>query len=105
MYTTCANVQRMSKMIQIRNVPDDVHRRLKIRAASEGRSLSDYLLAELREIAQQPTLAEMRERLSRQEPTDIGSEEIVRIIHEGRAERDERIMRTIGGSGGNRQTR
>jgi hypothetical protein len=34
----------MSKMIQIRNVPDDLHRRLKARAAEEGLTLSDYLL-------------------------------------------------------------
>ena len=50
-------------MIQVRNVPDVLHRSLKIRAATAGMSLSDYLLAELREIAARPTLAEFRERL------------------------------------------
>lgn len=44
--------------IQIRNVPDDVHRQLKVRAAQRGQSLSDYLLAEVLTFAQQPTLAE-----------------------------------------------
>jgi antitoxin FitA len=53
----------MSGMIQIRNVPDELHRRLKSRAALEGMSLSDYLLSEPRQVAEQPTLAEMRERL------------------------------------------
>jgi antitoxin FitA len=53
----------MSGMIQIRNVPDELHRRLKSRAALEGMSLSDYLLSELRQVAERPTLAEMRERL------------------------------------------
>lgn len=53
----------MSKMIQLRNVPDTLHRSLKARAAMAGMSLSDYLLAEIKEIAERPTLAELRERL------------------------------------------
>ena len=55
----------MPMMIQIRNVPDALHHRLKSRAALEGRSLSDYLLAELRRVAERPTLGELRERLDR----------------------------------------
>jgi antitoxin FitA len=58
----------MSKMIQLRNVPDALHRTLKARAAMAGMSLSDYLLAEIREIAERPTLAELRERLHQREP-------------------------------------
>ena len=50
-------------MIQIRNVPDTLHRRLKARAALAGMSLSDYLLNEIREVADRPTLEEMRARL------------------------------------------
>jgi plasmid stability protein len=50
-------------MIQIRNVPDALHRRLKSRAALAGMSLSDYLLNELREVAERPTLEELRKRL------------------------------------------
>ena len=53
----------MSKMIQIRHVPDDLHRKLKARAALAGMSLTDYLLAEIRHIAERPTEAEMFERL------------------------------------------
>ncbi len=53
----------MSKMIQLRNVPDALHRDLKARAAMAGMSLSDYLLTEIKEIAERPTLAEFRERL------------------------------------------
>jgi len=53
----------MSKMIQLRNVPDALHRTLKARAAMAGMSLSDYLLAEIREISERPTLAELRDRL------------------------------------------
>ena len=58
----------MSKMIQLRNVPDILHRRLKARAAMAGMSLSDYLLSEIKEIAERPTLAEFRERLHQREP-------------------------------------
>lgn len=53
----------MSKMIQIRNVPDKTHRMLKARAAHAGMTLSDYLLAELEDAASRPTLEEMRQRL------------------------------------------
>ena len=58
----------MSKMIQIRNVPDALHRKLKARAAIEGMSLSDYLLAEISRSAEQPTLGELRARLSKRSP-------------------------------------
>jgi antitoxin FitA len=58
----------MSKMIQLRNVPDALHRGLKARAAMAGMSLSDYLLAEIKEIADRPTLAEMRDRLHTRKP-------------------------------------
>ncbi|MGB8363382.1 MAG: FitA-like ribbon-helix-helix domain-containing protein [Rhizomicrobium sp.] len=55
----------MAVMIQIRNVPDALHRRLKSRAALAGMSLSDYLLSEIREMAERPTLEELRARLHR----------------------------------------
>ena len=58
----------MSKMIQLRNVPDALHRSLKARAALAGMSLSEYLLAEIREIAERPTLAELRDRLHKRKP-------------------------------------
>ena len=52
-------------MIQIRNVPDVLHRKLKARAALAGKSLSDYLLDEIRTAAERPTLDELRARLDR----------------------------------------
>jgi len=61
----------MSKMIQLRNVPDTLHRTLKARAAMAGMSLSDYLLAEIKEIAERPTLAELRERLHKRKPVAV----------------------------------
>ena len=60
----------MHKMIQIRHVPATIHSRLKARAALAQMSLSDYLLAELRQIADRPTLEEMAERLSRRPAVD-----------------------------------
>ena len=54
----------MSRMIQTRNVPDALHRRLKSRAALAGMSLSDYLLAEIRDLAERPTIEEVRHRLA-----------------------------------------
>jgi plasmid stability protein len=53
----------MSKMVQIRNVPDPLHRKLKMRAASAGQTLSDYLLAELERLAARPARDEMLARL------------------------------------------
>jgi plasmid stability protein len=54
----------MPKMIQIRNVPDDLHGRLKARAALAGMSLSDYLLQEIARAAERPTPDELRARLA-----------------------------------------
>ena len=54
----------MPKMIQLRHVPDELHRKLKARAALEGLSLSDYLLQEVRRVAERPTLVELRQRLA-----------------------------------------
>jgi antitoxin FitA len=58
----------MSIMVQVRNVPDGLHRRLKARAAAAGLSLSDYLISELRRVAETPTRAELLERLQGRAP-------------------------------------
>jgi antitoxin FitA len=58
-------------MIQLRNVPDALHRALKARAARAGMSLSEYLLAEIKEIAEKPTLTELRERLQERKPVNL----------------------------------
>lgn len=63
MRCTCKHVRTMNKMIQIRNVPPQIHRELKARAARAGMSLSDYLLDEAKRIVERPTLEEMLERL------------------------------------------
>ncbi len=70
MCITCFHVLSMSGMIQIRNVPDALHRRLKSRAALAGMSLSDYLLGEIRQVAERPTLDELRARLRSRSETN-----------------------------------
>ena len=76
----------MSRMIQVRNVPDGLHRTLKARAALAGMSLSDFLLAEIRHLAERPTVAELRERVRRRAPVAAGTPaaEAVRREREGR---------------------
>ena len=76
----------MSKMVQLRNVPDALHRSLKARAALAGMSLSDYLLAEIREIAERPTLAELRSRLHTRKPVAIELD-TARLVREEREAR------------------
>jgi len=69
----------MAKMIQIRNVPEDLHRILKVRAAQAGMTLSDYLLGEVRQVAARPTLQELVERLRRRKPVRGGESPAVAI--------------------------
>jgi len=76
----------MSKMIQVRNVPQNLHRQLKARAAMEGMSLSDYILSELRELAAHPTLREFQERIETRLPVELPQSAAVAV----RAERDSR---------------
>lgn len=58
-------------MIQIRNVPDDLHRTLKERAAKSGMTLSDYLLSEIEQVAAKPTMKEWIEKVGRDEPVEV----------------------------------
>ena len=76
----------MSTMIQIRNVPDALHRKLKSRAAMAGMSLSDYLLQQIRTVAEQPTIEEMKARLARRSPVTLSVDTADAV----RAERDSR---------------
>ena len=84
MLCTCVHALNMTTMIQIRNVPDTLHRRLKSRAAIAGMSLSDYLLSEIREVAERPTLGELQARLERRS----GMTPSVAPAQRVRAERD-----------------
>ena len=61
----------MAKMIQIRNVPDELHRKLKVRAAQEGMTLSNYLLSEIESVAKKPTMREWLEKVASREPVEV----------------------------------
>lgn len=67
----CMHATCMEKAIQVRNVPEELHRRLKIRAATEGLSLSEFLLRELRKVAERPSRSELLDRLSRRPRPDL----------------------------------
>ena len=79
----------MAKMIQLRNVPDDLHRKLKSRAALEGLSLTDYLLREIRQVAERPSREEMMRRLEALTPviTKMSPAEVLREEREKRGRR------------------
>jgi hypothetical protein len=96
---TCNTLERMgSKMIQIRHVPEDVHARLKARAAKAGMSLSDYLLREITFLANRMTWDEYFDMVDREGPIATGVD-WVEVIREGREEREreleERTMRSF----------
>jgi hypothetical protein len=76
----------MAKMIQLRHVPDALHRTLKARAALAGMPLSEYLIREVRKLAERPTLEEMRARLADRERVDAHVDPTAAV----RAERDAR---------------
>ena len=74
------HVEHMSKMVQIRNMPDDVHRRLKSKAAAEGTSLSEFLLREVTKVADGLSWLEVVERARLRGPVHLDRpiEEIIR---------------------------
>ncbi len=76
----------MSTMIQIRNVPDEVHRAAKARAALQGITLSDFALMALREAVERPTVAEIGARIRLLEPVE-NAPPMANLL---RAERDAR---------------
>lgn len=82
MYDACNYALCMEKMLQVRNVPDELHRTLKARAALAGMSLSEFVLRELKRTAERPTPEELRRRIEsrrsvtpRVAPADLLAEE------------------------------
>jgi hypothetical protein len=73
------------KMIQIRNVPDELHRSLKERAAREGTTLSDLILSELPRLARRPSPDELLERIQSRAP--VGGPPAAELVGAERAER------------------
>ena len=76
----------MAKMIQIRNVPDDIHRLLKVRAAQEGLTLSQLLLREATALAQRPSIQEIVDRIRSRSSAELKetSAAALRAEREGR---------------------
>ena len=87
MHYACNHAACMTAL-QIRNVPDDLHRRLKARAAQRGQSLSEYAIEILRRAADTPTVEELTERMRSRSPAgDASTAEVVALI---RSDRDGR---------------
>ena len=86
MCRTCLYAYNMSKMIQVRDVPEQVHSTLKARAAREGMSLSDFIKKELKRMAEQPSLREWLERTRQRKPivTKPSAAQIVRELRDSR---------------------
>ena len=85
MHTACKYANCMATL-QIHNLPDDLHRRLKERAALEGQSLSEYALSELRQAIQRPARRELIERVAELEHITVAESAADAV----RAERDTR---------------
>jgi antitoxin FitA len=87
-----------TRMIQIRHVPEDVHRRLKERAKREGMSLSDYLLQEVTLLSTQLSWEEVFEEIDRHGPAIDGDLDTAELIRQGREERERELeARTMRG--------
>jgi plasmid stability protein len=73
-------------MVQIRNVPEEFHRRLKARAAMEGMSMSDYILREVGKALERPTRREVLERIRTRPPRKLtpSAAEVIRAERNAR---------------------
>lgn len=86
MSATRFNVMHMSKMIQIRNVPDDLHRELKMRATAAGMTMSDYIKKELSWAGEKDSWEEIHARAKARGSLGLRTEEVVELIREGRGD-------------------
>ena len=76
---------RVVASLQVRDVPEDVHRRLKSQAALAGQSLNEFMLARMSEIARVPTVPELAEHIRRRQPyTGPSSAQVIREEREKR---------------------
>jgi plasmid stability protein len=72
------------KTIQIRNVPEDVHRALRSRASAAGLSLSDFALEELSVAAERPPIAEVLRRAGRRPGGGVIAADAAKVVRAGR---------------------
>ena len=83
----------MGRMVQIRNMPEALHRTLKMRAAEAGKSLSAYLLEELRRSAAKPSIEELMRRVESRPVVEFSGERITAMIREERDKREEELLK------------
>jgi len=88
MHDVGLHTRRMGILLQIRDVPEDVHRTLKARAAEAGVSLSEFVRQELARVATRPPQAELARRLRARTPVDLGGASAADVIREVRDEFD-----------------
>lgn len=74
----------MAKTIQVRDVPDDVYRTLRIRAAEAGLSLSDYIRRDLERSAARPTVDELAARVAARGPSALRTSTVLAALHQSR---------------------
>ena len=82
--------------IQVKDVPEELHEALRRRAIEEGMSLADYVLDLIRRDLGLPSRREWLERLATREPVNLGPDDVVKALHDARAERDEQIAAALG---------
>ena len=83
--------------IQVKDVPEELHRALRRRAIEEGMTLADYVLDLIRRDLGLPSRREWLERLATREPVDLGSDAVVAALHAARAEREAQIDAALTG--------
>jgi len=82
--------------LQVKNFPDDLHAKLRRRAAREGRSVSGYVLAILRDDLERPDWQEWFATLDTREPVvGFTREDVIAAIDEARDEREEQLERAF----------
>lgn len=84
----------MAKTIQVRNVPDEVHHELKVRALEERKSLSDYVLSELERSTAKPTMKQVLARIASRESVELDLSP-AELIREGREARGDHLAEVV----------
>lgn len=84
--------------LQLKNLPDDLHSRLRARAGEQHMTMRDYVLALLEDDLRRPSIREWATELARRGPLgpDLGSEDVVETLHRSREERDAHLLGTVG---------
>lgn len=87
MFIACATLSWMSKMLQVRNIPQRLHRELHRRAKARGQTLTDYVQEVLKREVARPPADEVFDRIESRRPVDLDIR-VAEIIRQERAERE-----------------